>query len=65
MTDIQRRILRTIRARQACDTTQICLDMQAHRDIVQAELHRLDDAGRVAYRNGFYHMSERTKGEMG
>jgi len=61
MTTLHQSILAELRQANALTTTEIAEAVNAHRDVVQAALHQLDDEGQVIMRNGLYRASEAAK----
>lgn len=58
MTPLKQNIMRVLRSANALTAGEIAMDITAHRDVVQAALHELDDSGHVLMRHGFYRVSE-------
>jgi len=63
MTTLHQKILSELRQANALTASEIAIAVTAHRDMVQAVLHDLDDWGHVIMRNGFYRASEAAKVE--
>lgn len=63
MNELRAPILGLLHRNEAMTTTDLAISLKAYREHVQRTLHRMDDAGDVIMKNGFYKLSEKARKE--